>query len=115
MGMPGMTPEQRFKRLTWSVVMGGLLLLAVIVVLLREYNWLSASDVFEAEGDGASDARPARSGRGSGGGGPGGTGRPLAVLPEFVLENERGESFGLLDLRGRVWIADFIFTRCAGT
>jgi len=39
----------------------------------------------------------------------------LATLPEFVLESERGESIGLSDLRGKVWVADFIFTRCAGT
>ncbi|HMJ85338.1 MAG TPA: FG-GAP-like repeat-containing protein, partial [Vicinamibacterales bacterium] len=41
--------------------------------------------------------------------------RVLATLPEFVLENERAENAGLSDLRGRVWVADFIFTRCAGT
>ena len=41
--------------------------------------------------------------------------RVLATLPEFVLENERGESVDLYDLHGTVWIADFIFTRCAGT
>ncbi len=41
--------------------------------------------------------------------------RVLAMLPEFVLENERAENAGLSDLRGRVWVADFIFTRCAGT
>jgi len=43
------------------------------------------------------------------------TPRVLATLPEFVLENERGESTGLYDLHGSVWVADFIFTRCAGT
>ncbi|NUN47781.1 MAG: VCBS repeat-containing protein [Candidatus Brocadiae bacterium] len=36
-------------------------------------------------------------------------------LPEFVLENERGESVGLHDLAGQIWVASFIFTRCAGT
>ena len=41
--------------------------------------------------------------------------RVLATLPDFVLENERGESTDLVDLHGRVWVADFIFTRCAGT
>jgi cytochrome oxidase Cu insertion factor (SCO1/SenC/PrrC family) len=40
--------------------------------------------------------------------------RVLATLPAFVLEDERGESFGLDDLAGTVWIADFVFTRCAG-
>jgi cytochrome oxidase Cu insertion factor (SCO1/SenC/PrrC family) len=36
-------------------------------------------------------------------------------LPEFVLENERGESSGITELHGTVWVADFIFTRCAAT
>ncbi|HUK34527.1 MAG TPA: FG-GAP-like repeat-containing protein [Vicinamibacterales bacterium] len=39
----------------------------------------------------------------------------IATLPEFVLVNERGESTGLTELHGTVWIADFIFTRCGGT
>ena len=33
--------------------------------------------------------------------------RVLATLPEFVLENDRGESIGLSDLRRNVWVADF--------
>jgi cytochrome oxidase Cu insertion factor (SCO1/SenC/PrrC family) len=41
--------------------------------------------------------------------------RVLATLPEFALENERGESTDLSDLYGSVWVADFVFTRCAGT
>ena len=41
--------------------------------------------------------------------------RVIATLPEFTLEDERGKPFGLDDLLGQVWIADFIFTRCAGT
>jgi len=41
--------------------------------------------------------------------------RVLATLPEFALENERAENAGLSDLHGRVWVANFIFTRCAGT
>ena len=118
MGMPGMTPEQRFGRLTWYVMMGGLLLVAFIIVLLREYNWLSASDVFHPD-EPFSETLPARSGSAPSGNGPDGGGpaapRVLAVLPEFTLEDQRGESFGLLDLRGRVWVADFIFSRCAGT
>ena len=47
---------------------------------------------------------------------PGGAApRVLLALPEFALENQRGETYGLADLRGTVWVADFIFTRCAGT
>src|SRR5689334_3553193 len=33
-------------------------------------------------------------------------------LPAFALTNERGERYGLSDLRGSVWIADFVFTSC---
>ncbi|MEQ1919479.1 MAG: SCO family protein [Elusimicrobiota bacterium] len=43
--------------------------------------------------------------------------RPLAVLPEFSMTSvgARGTTpFGRKDLLGKVWIADFIFTRCAG-
>jgi cytochrome oxidase Cu insertion factor (SCO1/SenC/PrrC family) len=76
--------------------MAGLLALAVFIVLLREYNWLGAADRPDGR---AAQGRP----------------RVLLRLPEFVLENERGESAGLLDRHGRVWVADFIFTRCAGT
>ena len=35
-------------------------------------------------------------------------------LPEFALTDQRGRPVGLADLRGAVWVADFIFTRCAG-
>lgn len=39
----------------------------------------------------------------------------LAALPEFTLTAQDGEPFGSKDLRGKVWVADFIFTRCAST
>jgi protein SCO1/2 len=41
--------------------------------------------------------------------------RPPALkiaLPPFQLINERGEPFGLDDLKGRIWVADFVFTSC---
>lgn len=38
----------------------------------------------------------------------------LFELPSFTLVERSGRPFTLDDLRGRVWIADFIFTRCAG-
>jgi cytochrome oxidase Cu insertion factor (SCO1/SenC/PrrC family) len=79
--------------------MAGLLALAFVVVLLREFNWLGASDSLDAAAGAAGKSPP----------------RVLAALPEFVLENERGESYGLEDLHGSVWVGDFIFTRCAGT
>jgi len=33
-------------------------------------------------------------------------------LPAFELTNQDGQGFGSADLRGKVWIADFIFTSC---
>lgn len=42
---------------------------------------------------------------------------PLAVLPEFTMSavGPDGEApFGRGDMLGRVWVADFIFTRCSG-
>ena len=39
------------------------------------------------------------------------TGLPLA---DFTLTNQLGQPVSLRDLQGRVWVADIIFTRCAG-
>jgi protein SCO1 len=36
------------------------------------------------------------------------------AVPEFELVNQDGKNFGLRDLRGKVWIADFIYTTCPG-
>ena len=38
----------------------------------------------------------------------------LGVVREFRLTNQVGQVVGLGDLRGKVWVADIIFTRCAG-
>ncbi len=43
--------------------------------------------------------------------------RPLAsygVVPPFQLTNQEGQAFGSAQLTGRIWIADFVFTSCAG-
>jgi protein SCO1/2 len=40
--------------------------------------------------------------------------RPIAQVPEFTLTNQDGRAVSLADLRGNVWVADIIFTRCAG-
>jgi protein SCO1/2 len=43
--------------------------------------------------------------------------RPLPVLsrvPDFTLTNQFGRAIKLSDLRGQVWVADIIFTRCPG-
>ncbi len=39
----------------------------------------------------------------------------FAAIPDFSLTERSGEPFGLAQLRGHVWIADFIFTNCGGT
>jgi protein SCO1/2 len=44
-------------------------------------------------------------------------GKPLPVIGpvvDFTLTNQNGWAFSLADLRGRVWVADIIFTRCPG-
>ncbi|HSN97211.1 MAG TPA: SCO family protein, partial [Candidatus Nanopelagicales bacterium] len=33
-------------------------------------------------------------------------------LPAFQLTDHRGQGFGLEQLRGKVWVADFVFTTC---
>lgn len=45
---------------------------------------------------------------------PGPTPPVLATLEPFSLTEAQGNAFGSRQLRGKVWIADFIFTRCAG-
>ncbi len=36
----------------------------------------------------------------------------LSQLPAFTLTDQENQPFGSEQLKGRVWIADFIFTRC---
>jgi protein SCO1/2 len=35
-------------------------------------------------------------------------------VPEFQLINQDGKNFGSAELRGKIWIADFIYTTCPG-
>ena len=35
-------------------------------------------------------------------------------VPDFTFQDESGKEIHLSDLNGRVWIADFVFTRCQG-
>src|SRR5919201_3276194 len=37
----------------------------------------------------------------------------LGELPAFSLTDQRGRPFGTDHLRGKVWVADFVFTSCA--
>lgn len=39
----------------------------------------------------------------------------LGHVPDFAFVSERSRPVGARDLEGKVWIADFIFTRCGGT
>ncbi|MGI9086666.1 MAG: SCO family protein [Chthoniobacterales bacterium] len=36
------------------------------------------------------------------------------TVPEFRLTNQNGEPFGSAELKGKIWIADFVFTSCRG-
>jgi cytochrome oxidase Cu insertion factor (SCO1/SenC/PrrC family) len=38
----------------------------------------------------------------------------LGTVSDFTLTNQDGRAVSLADLSGRVWVADIIFTRCAG-
>ncbi|MEP6809013.1 MAG: SCO family protein [Chthoniobacterales bacterium] len=36
------------------------------------------------------------------------------AVPQFELTNQEGQPFGSAELKGKIWIADFIFTSCPG-
>lgn len=36
----------------------------------------------------------------------------FASVPDFSLMNQQDQPLGLSDLRGKIWVADFIFTHC---
>ena len=36
----------------------------------------------------------------------------LGTIGEFALTDQEGQPFGSVQLKDRVWVADFIFTRC---
>ena len=38
----------------------------------------------------------------------------LGPVADFTLTNQAGQPVTLADLRGKVWVADIIFTRCGG-
>jgi protein SCO1/2 len=38
----------------------------------------------------------------------------IGQVADFTLTNQNGRAVSLADLKGRVWIADIIFTRCPG-
>ena len=38
----------------------------------------------------------------------------FALVPNFKLTDQTGSSFGLQNLKGKIWVANFVFTRCKG-
>jgi protein SCO1/2 len=38
----------------------------------------------------------------------------LAQVPDFTLTDQTSAPFGSADLKGKIWVANFIFTRCKG-
>jgi protein SCO1/2 len=38
----------------------------------------------------------------------------ISKVPEFQLTDQTGKSISLQDLKGKIWAANFIFTRCKG-
>ncbi|WCJ58338.1 SCO family protein [Fontisphaera persica] len=89
------TPPQRTPRAGGGTLYLGLTLLAITVVAVI-LLWFFRQRLQEA-----SAARNA----------------PLPVLgqvPPFTLTNQLGQVVTLNDLTGKVWVADIIFTRCAG-
>jgi protein SCO1/2 len=38
----------------------------------------------------------------------------ISQVPDVTLTNQQGQPVRMTDLKGRVWVADIIFTRCAG-
>ena len=41
-------------------------------------------------------------------------GAPIAEVPEFSFTTQEGKTLTKADLAGKIWVVDFIFTRCAG-
>ncbi len=40
--------------------------------------------------------------------------KPITAAPAFSLRDQGDRVFSSVDLKGKIWVADFIFTRCAG-
>ncbi len=39
---------------------------------------------------------------------------PIAEVPDFSFTTQQGQTLTKQDLLGKVWVVDFVFTRCAG-
>jgi protein SCO1 len=38
----------------------------------------------------------------------------LSTVPDFTLQDQNGKSISLADMKGKIWLADLIFTKCEG-
>jgi protein SCO1 len=77
------------RRTSWPVWVGlGLIGVTALVVLLLAVHGLRATSV---------QALPV-----------------YGQITDFALTNQDGTNYSLADLRGHVWVADIIFTRCPG-
>ena len=83
--------EQQERRIPWPV-WGGLALVGVTLAAV----FLLARGSCKAPGG----ARAARF---------------IGQIADFSLTNQDGRAVSLADLRGQVWVADIIFTRCRRT
>lgn len=84
-----MPMNQPVRRLPWTAGVGALLL---ILALSLAFLLVKAKSRLEQE-----QALPV-----------------MAQVGDFSLTNQDGTLASLADMRGKVWIADIIFTRCAG-
>ena len=78
------------QRVNWTILVGLAMvlgILACLIVLLKQ------------------DATPERASEGL---------PVIGPVADFALTNQNSRSVSLADLKGRVWVADIIFTRCAG-
>ncbi|MFQ5490267.1 MAG: SCO family protein [Phycisphaerae bacterium] len=84
-------PTQPDERRQWQVV-GALAIVALMLGTLLLWGFSRRASVFL-----------------------GGPALPvLGQVTDFQLTERSGGNVGLADLRGKVWVADFIFTSCAG-
>ena len=91
-----MTVTKR-QQTTWAVIVAALVILAAAA-------WFSVPGGQTGAAGGAEDtASPLQSLD------------DLGAVPDFTLVSQKGDTVRLRDLAGRVWIADFIFTRCTST
>jgi protein SCO1/2 len=83
------TPPRRIPRLGWAIAF-------LVATALIAWSYVQFQDTLRARG-----ALPTRLER-------------LAPAPEFRFTAQDGSTVSPEDLKGRVWVVNFIFTRCLG-